>query len=62
MMRGLKWLCIRVNLFTRQALVYLSQIAKESEIDCLQIPLAFSEEIFFGIADGFLDVIERTIL
>jgi len=62
MTHGLKWLCVRVNLVTHEALVCLSQIAKESEVDCLQIPSAFSEEIFFGIADGFLDVTERTIL
>jgi hypothetical protein len=62
MTRGLKWLCVRVNLVTHQAFVCLSQIAKESEVYCLQIPSAFSEEISFGIADGFLDVTERTIL
>ena len=60
-MLGLKWQCVRVKLFTHQALVCLSQTAKESEVDCLQIPSAFSEEILFGIADGVLDVVERTI-
>ena len=52
----------RVKLVTHQALVCLSQIAKESEVICLQIPSAFSEEILCGVADGFLDVIERTLL